>query len=74
MAQQIYYLIAYDVDTKKWMSADHVLGLLTEEGPLYSSTDDHNPGVWSQIENPELIDQDFDNTVLLTEFLRQVNE
>jgi hypothetical protein len=73
MAQQIYYLIAYDVDSGKWINADHVLGLLTE-GPLYDAEKDDESGKWSQLEDPKLIDQDFENTELLTKFLRQVNQ
>jgi hypothetical protein len=74
MAQQIYYLIAYDVDSGKWINADHVLGLLTQEGPLYSAESDEKAGSWAQIEDPGLIDQDFENTQLIGDFLRQVNK
>lgn len=73
MAQQIYYLIAYDVDSGKWMNADHTLGSLVE-GPLYETKALGENGEWSQLKEPELIDQDFDNTGVLTEFLRQVNQ
>jgi hypothetical protein len=73
MAKQIYYLIAYDIDSKHWTNADHVLGLLTE-GPLYSATSDDEAGTWSQIEDPELVDLDFDNTHIVSEFLKQINK
>ena len=73
MAKQIYYLIAYDLDSKRWSSADHVLGLFTE-GPLYTAEKVDEAGKWSQIEAPELIDLDFDNTELIGKFLKQANE
>jgi hypothetical protein len=73
MAKQIYYLLAYDLDSKRWSSADHVLGLLTE-GPLYTAEKGDEVGKWSQIEAPELIDLDFDNTELIGKFLKQANE
>jgi hypothetical protein len=73
MAKQIYYLLAYDFDAKRWTNADHVLGLLTE-GPLYTAEQDDEAGEWSQIEDPELIDLDFDNAELIGKFLKQANE
>lgn len=73
MAKQIYYLLAYDLDSKRWTNADHVLGLLTE-GPLYSSEQDDTAGTWSQLEDPKLVDLDFDNSEIVTNFLKQVNE
>lgn len=73
MAQQIYYLIAYDVGSGKWMNADYVLSSLVE-GPVFKADTLESPGEWSQLKEPELIDQDFDNTEVLTEFLRQANQ
>lgn len=73
MAQQIYYLLAYDIDSGKWFNADHVLGVLTEDGPLYTAEADDIKGKWSQITDPKLIDKDFDNTELLSSFLKQAN-
>jgi hypothetical protein len=73
MAKQIYYLIAYDLDSKRWINADHAFGLLVE-GPLYDAENDDEAGKWSQIEDPELIDLDFDNAELIGKFLKQANE
>jgi hypothetical protein len=74
MAQQIYYLLAYDVDAKQWASADHVLGNFTQGGPLYTTEADDLSGEYSEITDPELIDQDFDNVETLSEFLKNVNK
>lgn len=73
MAQQIYYLIAYDVDSGRWMNADHVLSSLVE-GPVFSAETVEEPGEWLQLKDPRLIDQDFDNTETLSKFLKQANE
>lgn len=73
MAREIYYMLAYDPDKKKWMAADGMLHQLNNgqgsvlEGDGYS-------GKWRLLEDGMEKDIDYDNVEILTEFLRQVNQ
>ena len=72
MAREIYYMIAYDPDTKKWMAADAMLQQLNDGSGQVLEGDGYS-GKWRQLEDGMEKDIDFDNTELLTEFLRQAN-
>ena len=73
--QQIYYLLAYDVNEGKWMNADHIFGFLTEGKPVYESDGPGEEGKWIPLDAhvPELVDIDADNVQVLTEFLKKAN-
>jgi hypothetical protein len=74
MSIEIYYLVAYDIDTRKWRSADDTLGILTEnQGPVYVSDEATESGEWGDLTDGIEKDIDFDNTQNLTEFLRGMN-
>ena len=73
--QQIYYLLAYDVAEGKWMSGDHIFGLLTEGKTVYQSDSPSEEGEWIPLDAhvPELIDIDSENIQVLSNFLREQN-
>jgi len=73
--QQIYYLLAYDVNAGKWMNADHVLGFLTNGLQVYQADGPGEAGEWIALDAhvPELVDQDFENTQVLSRFLKEQN-
>lgn len=72
-SEEIYYLLAYDIQTGKWTAADEVLSILTEnQGEVYVTTAEG--GTWRPLEDGIEKDMDFDNTELLTKFLRENNQ
>lgn len=72
MSREIYYLIAYDIDTQTWHPADDMLGVLTNnEGPVYVA--DEDSGEWQDLQDGIERDIDYDNTQHITEFLRGMN-
>ena len=72
MQTEIYYLICYDVNTKKWMSADHMLGNLTQnKGQVLEG--EGTEGKFRPLQEGLEMDIDFDNTEALSEFIRIQN-
>jgi len=73
--QQIYYLLAYDVNAGKWMNADHVFGFLTEGKTVYQADGPSEPGEWIVLDEhvPNLVEQDYENTQVLSRFLKEQN-
>jgi hypothetical protein len=73
--QQIYYMLAYDVNAGKWMNADHIFGVFTDGKTVYEADDPGAEGKWIPLDAhvPELLDQDSDNIAVLSAFLRQAN-
>lgn len=73
METQIFYLLGYDVKTKKWFSADDLLGVFTDnKGPVLEGDDIE--GKFRPLEDGVEKDLDFDNTEALGQFLRTQNE
>jgi hypothetical protein len=74
--QQIYYLLAYDMNEGKWMNADHIFGVLTEGKTVYESDGPGEEGKWIPLDAhvPALLDQDSDNIAVLSKFLRDANQ
>jgi hypothetical protein len=76
MSEEIFYLVAYDKQEKKWRSADEVLGVFVNalggDGPVRVIHED-NSIEWRDIEDGLEKDVDFDNITTLTEFLRIAN-
>lgn len=70
--REIYYMIAYDPDKKRWMAADAMLQQLNN-GSGQVLEGDGIEGKWRHIQEGLETDVDYDNTELLTEFLRQAN-
>ena len=72
MQTEIYYLLCYDVDTKKWASADDMLGSLTKgQGQVLEGEGEE--GKFRPLEEGLEADIDFDNTEALSEFIRSQN-
>ena len=73
MNEEIFYILAYNNATKKWRSADEMIGVFTEgDGPVRVIKDEETVE-WREVEDGIEKDIDFDNTILLTAFLRDVN-
>ena len=69
---EIYYLIARDIQTGTWTSADEVLSVLTDnQGEVYVTS--AKGGYWRPLEDGMEKDIDFDNMELISEFLRKAN-
>jgi hypothetical protein len=72
MQTEIYYLLCYDVDKKKWASADDMLGSLTKgQGQVLEG--EGEKGKFRPLEEGLEADIDFDNTEALSEFIRSQN-
>jgi hypothetical protein len=72
MQTEIYYLLCYDVDTKKWASADDMLGALTKnQGQVLEGEGEE--GKFRPLEEGLEMDIDFDNVEALSEFIRNQN-
>ena len=73
MSEEIFYLVAYDKQEKKWRSADEMLGIFVNtaggDGPVRIVHED-NSVEWREIEDGLEKDIDFENVTTLTEFLR----
>jgi hypothetical protein len=76
MSEEIFYLVAYDKQEKRWRSADEILGVFVDalggDGPVRVIHED-NSIEWRDIEDGLEKDVDFDNVTTLTEFLRIEN-
>lgn len=73
MDEEIFYVVAYNKQTKKWRAADEMIGVWTEgEGPVRVVSEDGKT-TWRELEDGLEKDQDFDNTEVLTEFLGKTN-
>lgn len=76
MNEEIFYLIAFDKQTKKFRSADEMLGTFTQalggDGPVRVVKEDDSVE-WRDLEDGLEKDIDFDNTTLLSAFIRDVN-
>lgn len=71
--REIYYMLAYDVDSGKWFAADAMLQVFTNgSGQVLAGSG--MEGKWRQLEDGMEKDIDFDNTEVLSNFLKQVNE
>lgn len=71
--REIYYMLAYDVDSKKWFAADGMINVFTNgAGQVLAGSG--MEGKWRSLEDGLEKDIDFDNMELLGEFLRQANE
>lgn len=77
MDEEIFYLVAYNKNEKKWRSADELLATLVQsmggDGPVRVVHEDDSVQ-WRDVEDGLEKDIDFDNTVLLSAFLRDVND
>jgi hypothetical protein len=72
MPKEIYYMLAYDTETKRWFNADAMINVLTNgNGSVLEG--EGESGSFRQIEDGMEMDMDFENTELLTEFLRHAN-
>ena len=72
MQTEIYYLLCYDVDAKKWMAADQMLGNFTKnQGQVLEGEGEE--GKFRPLEEGIEMDIDFDNTEALSEFIRTQN-
>lgn len=76
MDEEIFYLVAYNKNEKKWRSADELLATLVQsmggDGPVRVVHEDDSVQ-WRDVEDGLEKDIDFDNTVLLSAFLRDAN-
>jgi hypothetical protein len=73
MQREIYYLLCYDVDQKKWFAADEMLGVLTKsQGQVLEGVD--TEGKFRPLEEGLEMDIDFDNTEAITEFIKTQNK
>lgn len=76
MEEEIYYLVAYNKNKKKFRSADETLGTLIQsvggDGPVRVIHEDDSVE-WRDLEEGLEKDIDFDNTTLMAAFLRDVN-
>ena len=71
--KEIYYMLAYDPQEKKWMSADAMIYQLNGgRGQVLEG--DGFRGHWRELEDGLEKDMDYDNVEMLTEFIRQANE
>lgn len=77
MSEEILYLVAFNKQTKKWRSADDLLGLLVNsvegEGPVRVINEKTSTVGFREIEGGLEKDIDYDNTILLSAFIRDVN-
>lgn len=77
MSEEILYLVAFNKQTKKWRSADDLLGLLVNsvegEGPVRVINEKTSTVGFREIEDGLEKDIDYDNTILLSAFIRDVN-
>jgi hypothetical protein len=77
MEEEIYYLIAYNKNTKKFRSADEMLGVFVNsqngEGSVRVTQDSGNP-TWRDLQDGLEKDIDYDNTLLLGAFIKDVNK
>jgi hypothetical protein len=72
---QIHFLIAYDTETKKWISADEALGSWFKNGVVWDGPD-HNEGKWRMLnyKDPIEMDAEYEATEKVGEILRQLNK
>lgn len=69
---EIYYLLCYNVNQKKWLPADDMLGNFTKgQGTVLEG--EGIEGKFRPLEDGLETDLDYDNTVALTEFIRNQN-
>jgi hypothetical protein len=72
MQTEIYYLLCYNVDRKKWMPADEMLGALTKgQGQVLEGTGAE--GKFRPLKEGLEADMDFDNTEAISDFIRNQN-
>jgi hypothetical protein len=73
--EEVFYLIAYSKTKKKFRSADEMLGVLVQtiggDGPVRVVHEDDSVE-WRDLNDAEK-DIDYDNTILLGSFIRDVN-
>lgn len=73
MQTEIYYLLCYDVNQKKWAAADEMLGVFTKsQGQVLEGVG--SEGKFRPLEDGLEADMDFDNAEALTEFIRNQNK
>jgi hypothetical protein len=70
--REIYYMLAYDPDDKKWMAADAMLQQLNN-GSGQVLEGDGFEGKWRELEDGLEKDVDYDNVQALSDFLKTVN-
>lgn len=71
--EEIFYVIAYDKNEKKFRAADEMIGVWTDgEGPV-RVIDEADNVRWREVEDGLEKDIDYDNTILLGAFLKEVN-
>ena len=70
--REIYYMLAYDPDAKKWMAADAMLQQLNN-GSGQVLEGDGFEGKWRELEDGLEKDVDYDNVQALSDFLKTVN-
>lgn len=75
--EEIFYLVAYDKSSKKWRSADEMLGVFVQaiggDGPVCVVHEDDSVQ-WRDLEDGLEKDVDYDNVQMLTSFIRGAND
>jgi hypothetical protein len=76
---QIHFLVAYDTDTKKWISADEALGAWFKDGYVWEGLDpvgDEFDGKWRHLNQNDFaeMDAEYEACEQLGEILRQLNK
>ena len=73
MTTEIYYMLCFDTETKKWYAADNMLGnLLKNQGPVLEG--EGSEGKFRPIAEGLEADMDYDNIEKLGQFIRSNNE
>lgn len=72
MQTEIYYLLCYNVQEKRWYAADDMLGNLTKgQGQVLEG--EGFEGKFRPLKEGLEMDLDFDNTEIITQFIREQN-
>jgi len=75
---QIHFLIAYDTETKMWISADEALGAWFTDGYVWEGLDpvgDEFDGKWRHLNQNDFaeMDAEYEASEKVGEILRQLN-
>ena len=70
---EIHYLIAYNTETKKWISADEALGSWFRNGPVWEGS--HEDGKWRFLDYDNAIEMDteYEASETIGKVLKQLN-
>jgi len=71
--EEIFYVVAYDKTTKKFRSADEMIGVWTDgQGPVRVIDEAENV-TWRDLEDGLEKDIDYDNTLLMGAMIQDFN-